>query len=377
MGKSILLLFFAALANVLFGQNMEKTYLFVGTYTEGQPDTGIYVYTFDTNSGELKRTGIVSDITNPSFLTISANGRYLYACTDTKMPEPGSVTAFKFDSVHGQLTLLNKQPSGGENPVYVAAHKSNKFVACANYTGGSVSIFSTNHDGSLNPYTQLIPFTGSSIIPDRQDKPYIHAAVFSPKGDYLILPDLGADLVRVMKLDITSPQPLKALLANNVHVIPGSGPRHFTFHPTLPYAYCIEELSGMVSAYKYDHGQLDSMQRIFSYSKTGESYLSADIHISPDGLFLYASNRETDNTISIFGINQQSGLLSLAGHESTLGVHPRNFTIDPTGNFLLVANLASNNIVVFRRNLKTGLLKKTKYEIKVPSPSCLQMRTYH
>jgi len=376
MGKSILILSFAALTSILYSQNMERTYLFVGTYTEGQPDTGIYVYTFDTNSGELKRSGIVSDITNPSFLTISANGRYLYACTDTKKPESGSVTAFKFDSVHGQLTLLNKQPSGGENPVYVAATKSNKFVACANYNGGSASIFSTNADGSLNPYSQLIPFTGSSIIPDRQDKSYIHAAVFSPKDDYLILPDLGTDLVRVMKVDQTSTQPLKTLLANNVHCVPGSGPRHFTFHPTLPFAYCIEELSGNVSTYKYDHGKLDSIQRIFSYSKTGESYVSADIHISPDGLFLYASNREMDHTISIFGINQKTGLLSLIGHESTLGEHPRNFTIDPTGNFLLVANLVTDNIVVFRRNLKTGLLKKTKYEIKVPSPSCLQMRTY-
>ena len=376
MSKGILIVFFAFLNIILYGQNKERTYLFVGSYTEGVPDTGIYVYTFDTESGELNRVSIVKDITNPSYLTISANGRYVYACTDTKMEEHGSVTAFRFDSVHGQLTLINKQPSGGENPVYVAALNSNKFVACANYSGGSVSIFPTNHDGSLNPYSQLIPFTGTSIIPDRQDKPYIHAAVFSPKGDYLILPDLGTDLVRVLKVDQALPQPLKVLLANNVHCVPGSGPRHFTFHPTLPYAYSIEELSGMVSAYKYDHGKLDSIQRIFSYSTIGNSYISADIHISPDGLFLYASNREKDNTISIFSINQQNGLLSLVGHESTLGVHPRNFTIDPTGNFLLVANLSSDNIVVFKRNLKTGLLKKTKYEIKVSSPSCLQMRSY-
>jgi 6-phosphogluconolactonase len=377
MIKSILLIFFASLTCILYSQSEGKTYLFIGSYTEGKPDTGIYVYTFNTQSGELNRVSLVHDITNPSFLTVSANGRYLYACTDTKMPEPGSVTAFKFDSVNGQLTLLNKQPSGGENPVYVSALKNNKLVACANYTGGSASIFSTNADGSLNPYSQLIPFAGSSIIPDRQDKSYIHAAVFSPKGDYLFLPDLGADQIRVMKVDINSTQPLSTLLANNVHCVPGSGPRHFTFHPTLPYAYCIEELSGYVSAYKYDHGQLDSIQRTFSYSKTGDSYLSADIHISPDGRFLYASNREKDNTISIFNINKENGLLTLIGHQSTLGEHPRNFTIDPTGNFLLVANVATDNIVVFKRNLKTGVLKKTKYEIKVPSPSCLQMRTYH
>jgi len=375
--KFLWLFLFIGLFSTVYGQGKTKTYLFIGTYTEGMPDQGIYVYDFDSHSGKCTSVASVDSIINPSFLTLSPNGQFLYACTDTKMPIPGNVTAFKIDTMHGFLSLLNKQPCGGENPVYVAVHKDDKFVTCANYTGGSVTVFPINQDGSIKPYTQLIPFTGSSIIPDRQDKPYIHSSVFSPKGDYLFLPDLGSDQIRVFKIDPTSSHPLIVNEDKNVHCVPGSGPRHFTFHPTLPYAYCIEELSGMVSAYAYHQGKLDSIQRIFSYSKTQESYASADIHISPDGHFLYASNRLHDeNTISIFSIDQQNGKLNLKGHQKTGGDHPRNFTLDPTGQFLLVANLSTGNIVIFKRNIKNGLLKKTKNEIQVPRPSCLQMRTY-
>jgi len=358
-------------------QQKSKTYLFIGTYTSGQPDQGIFVYTFNSKSGKCKQISEVDSIINPSYLAISPNGKCLYACTDTKMPIPGSVTAFQFDSINGQLILLNKQPCGGENPVYVAVHKNNKFVTCANYTGGSVSIFTTNDDGSLNPSAQLIPFTGSSINPERQDKPYIHSSVFSPQGDYLFLPDLGADQIRVMQFNPNSNPPLLPIEKNNVQALPGSGPRHLTFHPTLPFAYLAEELSGMVSAYRYDHGKLDSIQRIFAYSKIQPSYACADIHISPDGLFLYVSNRLNDeNTIGIFSIDQHHGTLTLIGHQKTGGDHPRNFSIDPTGKFLLVANMSSNNVVIFKRDQKTGLLAKTKNEIKIPRPSCLQLRSY-
>ena len=157
----------------------------------------------------------------------------------------------------------------------------------------------------------------------------------------------------------------------------GSGPRHFVFHPNQKYSYCIEELSGMVSAYSYRNGKLNAFQKILSCSKVKEIYACADIHISPDGLFLYASNRgDGENTISIFSIDQTNGKLKLLGHESTYGEKPRNFTIDPSGQFLLVANQTTSNVVVFRRNKKTGLLTKLKDEINVPSVSCLQMRIY-
>ena len=377
MKYCLLVLALISLLSRLDAQSNAKTFLFIGTYTEGKPGKGIYVYEFNLHSGKCKFVSLVDSIINPSYLTITHDGRFLYACTDTKMPIPGNVTAFRFDSLKGKLDLINKQPCGGENPVYVAVHNDDQFIACANYTGGSASVFQINNDGSLDPPSQLIPFTGSSIIAQRQDKPHIHAAVFSPKGDYLFLPDLGADQIRVLKFVSKSNPPLIPLENNNVHCVPGSGPRHLTFHPNQRWAYCVEELSGMISAYNYQDGKLDSIQRIFSYSRTYEDYASADIHISPDGRFLYASNRLNDeNTISIFSINQENGKLILIGHQKTGGDHPRNFTLDPTGNFLLVANLSTSNVVIFKRDQQTGLLTKTKYEIKVPRPSCLQMRTY-
>jgi len=374
--NKIIAFFFLAFMHVAFSQST-KTVLFVGTYTADQPDSGIYIYEFDSSTGALTEISHGSNITNPSFLTISPNGNYLYACTDTKMPNAGSVSAFRFDSISGSLTFLNKQASGGENPVYLTTSKNNEFVINANYTAGSVSVFSTNADGSLNPFNQLIPFKGSSSNTRRQEKAHIHAAVFSPDFKYIFFPDLGSDKIRVFEFDPTEKQPLKAIEQLDALAIPGSGPRHFTFHPNNQYAYCIEELSGMVSAFKVENGKLDSIQRIFSYSKMQEDYNSADIHISPDGLFLYASNRwDHENTLSIFSIDQVNGTLKFVGHQSTLGESPRNFVIDPSGNFLIVANQFSNNLIVFKRDLKTGLLTKTQTEITVRNPSCLKMRKY-
>jgi 6-phosphogluconolactonase (cycloisomerase 2 family) len=157
---------------------------------------------------------------------------------------------------------------------------------------------------------------------------------------------------------------------------PGSGPRHFTYHPSGKFAYCIEELSGTVCIYSYFNGKLTEIQHVKSYSKTQDTYGSADIHISSDGLFLYASNRWIDeNTISVFSISK-NGKIKLIQHQKTGGDHPRNFTIDPSGNFLLVANKNSNNVIVFKRNKTSGLLRQTDVQINIPNPSCLKMRTY-
>lgn len=369
---SVLLVFIAL---ITYGQ---KTFLFVGTYTAGKPDTGIYIYEFNTTSGQLKKTGIVENITNPSFISISPNGKFLYACTETKLPKEGSVTSFKIDSINGKLNFINKQTAGGENPVYLTVHKSNKFVVNGNYTSGNVTVFKTNVDGSLAPYSQRIQFTDSSINKIRQDKAHIHATVFSPNNNQIFFPDLGADKLRVFNFDSSNLKPIDTTTNFSIKTVLGGGPRHFTFHPNGKFAYCIEELSGMVAVYSCNKVKLQPIQRIFSYTKKQESYGSADIHISPDGLFLYASNRwDNENTISIFSINLNTGKLKLITHQATFGDHPRNFVIDPSGNFLLVANQITGNIVVFKRNLNTGLLNKTDTEINVPNPSCLQMKKYN
>lgn len=355
-----------------FSQN-EKTLLFIGTYTQGLPDSGIYVCEFNSKSGEIKLKSHGHNLVNPSFLNLSTNGQFLYACTNSKMPTQGKVASFAIDSSKVDIQSIHSNSSWGENPVYVSANKNNEFLVNVNYTEGNLSVYKISINGVLSEVVQTFQFEGSSIVSSRQEKSHPHAAVFSPDEKFVIVPDLGADKIRIFKF---SPDQTKPLTEHKIiSCIPGSGPRHFTFHSNGIYGYCIEELSGYISAFKYNNGNLDSIQRIFSYSKKQSDYAGADIHVSPDGLFLYASNR-IENTISIFSINQQTGQLNAIGHTSTNGDHPRNFCIDPSGAFLLVANLGSNNIVVFKRDVKTGLLIKTKFGLKVPRPSSLQMRNY-
>lgn len=345
------------------------------TYTEGKPDNGIFVFEFNTKTGTAKQVSTGKDLTNPSFLTLSPNGQFLYSCTDTKLPKHGNVTAFKIDSTNGNISFINKQSAMGENPVYVSVNKLSNIIINANYTEGNISVYKTNADGSVNTACQTIQFTDSSIVKNRQDKSHIHSAVFSQDNNYVFFTDLGADKIRVFEFNANDEKPLTEKKEWNVNTVPGSGPRHLTFHPNGKFAYCIEELSGTVSAYSYKNGKLDSIQRTNSYATIQDAYSCSDIHISPDGLFLYASNRG-ENTISIFSIDINTGKLKRIANQSTFGEHPRSFLIENSGKFLLVANAGSDNIVVFKRDIKTGLLTKAKDEISVPRPSCLKMQKY-
>ncbi|MBL4650606.1 MAG: lactonase family protein [Aureispira sp.] len=362
----------------LLAQNTSKTLLFIGSYTEGEIDTGIYVYEFDANNGSLNQLAAIPNLVNPSFLTLSPNGKFLYACTETKLEQDGSVSAFEINPKTGQLKFLNKEPAGGRNPVHVSVHKSNRFVINSNYTDASISVFKTKKDGRLNAYKQLLKFEGAGPLKKRQSAAHIHSAVFSPNGKFLFAPDLGADLIRIFKFQRSKAAPLKIIDSLLVKSAAGSGPRHFVFHPNKKFGYCMEELSGSITAFSYKRGKLRRMDSYFSYSKKQASYGSSDIHISPDGKFLYASNRWYDeNTISIFEINQPTGRLKFIMHQATFGDHPRSFVIDPSGHFLLVANQASGNIVTFKRDFKTGLLTKLTGEIQHHLPSSLKMKSYN
>ncbi|MEJ7767419.1 MAG: lactonase family protein [Chitinophagaceae bacterium] len=348
-------------------------YLFIGTYTNAG-SKGIYTYTFDASTGKAEWVSTTEGIVNPSYLAIAPNRKTLFAVTETARENAGSVSAFSFDQVNGKLTFLNKQPSGGDNPCYVTVSKNNKWVFIANYSGGSLSAFPVNADGSIQPYSQSIQHTGTGFDKKRQEKPHVHSTVISPSQDYLFTPDLGMDKVFIYKINQSSQKPLVPAKQPFVMSKPGSGPRHFAFHPNNRYAYLIEEMSGSVVAYKYKNGTLTSIQSIATHPADFKGVIgSADIHISNDGKFLYASNRGDENTVTVFSINTETGKLTLAGIQPTMGKTPRNFIIDPSGKYLLVANQQSNNIVIFKRDLRSGLLKETGEEIKVPTPVCLQM----
>ena len=372
--RKILLLLLITSITLAYARN-NKTYLFVGTYTDGKPDTGVYVFEFNTINGNLKKTHVISEVIKPSFLDIAPNGKHLIVCTDTKLPRNGTISSYSFNSNTGKLSLINKITSGGYNPIYTAVDATNNFAGFGNYGGGSFSISKINKEGKLQPFKNLYEFNDSSINKDRQEKSHIHATVFSPDNKLLFVTDLGADKIRAYHFSKNKKNNLNIAENLLVNTKPGSGPRHLVFHPKLNYAYCIEELSGTIASYSYESGRLNLIDRVSACSETKDVYSSADIHISPDGLFLYASNRG-ENTIAIFSINQSNGTLKLLAHEPTYGNTPRNFVIDPSGNFLLVANQHSNNIIVIRRDKTTGMLTKTTNEIAVPNPSCLKMKSY-
>jgi 6-phosphogluconolactonase len=347
-------------------------YLFVGTYTSGA-SKGIYVYRYNPGSGNVSLVSTIA-AENPSYLALSQDDKNLYAVNENGGDKPGTVSSFAFDKKSGSLRLLNTRPSAGDHPCYVSIDNKKQHVVVGNYTGGNLSIFPVASNGSLAPASQIIVHAGKGTNPDRQEKAHVHAVVFSPDNNRLFVPDLGLDKVLVYDYTPSASKPLKELVRHHVKTTPGSGPRHLVFHPTRPFAYLVEELTGTVSAYRYDDGRLVFLQRLSTFVKghKGEKG-SADIHVSPDGRHLYISNRGKVNNLAIFLIESSIGTLRLQGFQSTGGLTPRNFIIDPTGNFVLIANQNSNNITVFKRNAGSGLLTRLKHSIEVPNPVCLKL----
>jgi 6-phosphogluconolactonase len=368
--KLILALLFTL--NSVFAQT--KTYLLIGTYTSGKSE-GIYVYDFNSATGDNHFVSTMK-IPNPSYLAVSLDNKRVYAVTEnadsTKLGIGGAVSSFSFDKEKGTLTLLNKQFSGGKHPCYVAIDKTGKWLFAANYSSGSSALLPINKDGSLGAIKQLMQDVGNGLNKERQEGPHVHSTVLSPDNKFLFTPDLGIDKVMVYRFDNVKGK-LSPATPPFAQSMPGGGPRHFDFHPTKQYAYLMEEMTGTVVAFKYNEGQLGSLQRINALPVDFKGVIgSADIHVSPDGKFLYCSNRGESNTITIFKINGHTGKLEIAGYQSTLGKTPRNFNFDPSGNFLLVANQQSDNIVIFRIDKKTGLLTDTGKRIDVANPVCIK-----
>jgi 6-phosphogluconolactonase len=348
----------------------QSNYLLVGTYT-ATTSKGIYVYSFDTSNANTSLLSVAAT-SNPSFLTVSSNKKYVYAVGEnvdsTITPVGGSVTAFSFNN--GMLTKINAQPSGGKNPCYVTINKTGKNIFVGNYSSGSLASLTINVDGSLNASNQIITHSGNSINKKRQEAPHVHATVLSPNNKFLYVPDLGIDKVVCYAINKKT-----GVLTNTsaAESLPGSGPRHFTFAPNDKFAYLMEELTGTVVCYKVNGTNLKFVQRISSHPSDFKGTIgSADIHVSPDNKFLYCSNRGDANSIAIFAVDKNTGTLTNVGFHSTLGKSPRNFNFDPSGNFLLVANQNSDEIVIFKIDKATGLLNDTGKKITVPKPVCLQ-----
>lgn len=345
--------------------------LLIGTYTEPGKSEGMYVYRFNSRTGAFSYKSKAVGIENPSYLTVSNDHKHVYSVNEVGDGK-GGVSSFSFDPATGHLQFVNSASSGGSGPCYITVDSGNKYAFVGNYSSGNLSAIPIRADGSFGSSFQSIKHEGKSIGQD-QERPHVHATVLSPDNRFLFVPDLGTDKVYVYNVDLSAPNPLTPASPAFISVRAGSGPRHFTFHPNGKFAYVIQELTGDVTAFEYRNGNLKEIQQValtsIAHGKVGAD--AADIHVSPDGKFLYGSLRGDINELVYYTISED-GKLVYAGRHSSLGKGPRNFVIDPTGKFLLVGNGGSDEIVIFERNPQTGALVYTGKKIAVGAPVCLK-----
>jgi 6-phosphogluconolactonase len=342
--------------------------LYIGAYTESDMGhaNGIGLTQFDAERGVIQPIDSITEARNPSYLALSANGTFLYAVTEL---ENGGVTAFARDSKSGALRRLNSQPTGGAHPCYLSLDPSGRFLLAVNYTGGNVAVFPIAGNGTLSPASQVLAHEGKSVDPNRQGEPHPHMIAPSPNGRFVYVTDLGTDQVVRYRLDIDSGTLIDPLATD---MTPGMGPRHFAFSPDGLTMVVIGELdSTLVSFAIGDHGELTAVS---SVSTLPSDFIgtSACAHVlfSPDGRFVYGSNRGHDS-IAVAAFDSESQVLEIVEIVPTGGKEPRNFTLDPSGNWLLAANQNSDTITVFRRDAETGRLTAAGHSIESPTPVML------
>ena len=345
-----------------------------GSYSTPDKES-VHLFQLNLQDGSLKKLNAVDGLSNPSFLKIHPNGEYLYTVNEVSTfdgKKSGGVTAFALDVNGGKLNKINQQPSGDTGPCHLTVDATGKYVLVAHYGGGSTSVLPIKIDGSVGAVVSQIKHKGSSVH-SRQKAPHAHAVHVGPNNKFAFAPDLGIDKVLVFSFDEKTGA-IAETKFDGAKLEPGSGPRHFGFHPDGKFAYVINEIKQTVTAFRYNakRGRLRTLQTLSTVPHPVDGNSTAEVLVHPTGQFLYGSNRG-HNSIAMFRINEKNGKLTALGHESTRGSTPRNFGIDPTGQFLLAANQQSDNVAVFRINQETGKLKFTGNEIKLSKPVCVRM----
>jgi len=371
------LLFVAASHGAKHKNHLKRSYLlYVGTYT-GPASKGIYGYRFNSATGEITSLGLMAETANPAFLAVDPDRRFLYAVNEVSNfqgQKSGSVTAFAIDRKSGKLTLLNQVPSRGEGPCFVALDDAGKHVLVANYGSGSAAIFPVLEDGRLGEASAVVQHGGHGPDPVRQEGPHPHDVGITHNKQFAIVTDLGLDQLFVYRFD-----PEKGTLtANNppsLKVAPGLGPRHFALAPNSKFLYVINELISSVTAFSFDDTK-GTEREIATVSTLPNGYkgtsFASEIALSPDGKFVYASNRGHDS-IAILAIDPATGALKLSETVSSGGKTPRHFEITPNGQHLIAGNQGSNNLVIFSIDKKTGHLTPSGQLSNVPSPVCVKV----
>lgn len=347
--------------------------VYVGSYSDAK-DQGIQVFQLDKTSGALTKIGGAAGVCNPSFLAFHPSGKFLYSVGETDNfdgRKMGAVAAFSLDD-KGIPALLNAQPSEGKGPCHVSVDKAGKNALVANYGSGSVGVVPIGADGKLAAPTCGIQHEGSGPNKQRQTGPHAHSINLDAANKFAFVADLGLDKIMVYKFDAENGK----LVENDpaaVSVAPGSGPRHFAFHPSGKFAYACGEMTSTVIAFTYDaeKGVLREQQVLSTLPNEVKGNSTAETQVSPDGKFVYVSNRG-HNSIAVFAVDQVSGKLKVVGHCPSGGKTPRNFCIDPSGKFLIAAHQDSGNVVVFKIDAETGMLIATGHQVEMPKPVCVK-----
>ncbi|RNL83104.1 lactonase family protein [Sinomicrobium pectinilyticum] len=358
------------------GEPKEASYAFVGTYTrkEGHVDgqaKGVYLLQRDDENGKLERESVAAEVVNPSYLAISPDKKNLYAVSEVASEgETGALYVYGLDEFQNPV-FLQKLSTDAKAPCYVNLDSEGKYVFVVNYVGGVVKMYTRGEKGILSS-ADTVQLHGSGPDKDRQSESHPHSVVISPDNRFVFVPDLGSDKIWSFEID-REENKLLPLSNGFVSAAPGAGPRHLVFHPNGKYVYLINELNNTVNAFSFEaeKGLLSEIQTISTLPKGfNESSSAADIHVHPNGKFLYGSNRG-HNSIVVYAIDQENGKLSPVQHQPVKGKTPRNFAIHPSGKQLYAANQDSGNIVQFAIDQETGKLS-FETELDVNSPVCIK-----
>ncbi len=343
--------------------------VYIGTVTISG-SRGIYASRLNLENGSLTPPTLAATTEDPNFLTTDPSKHFLYCTgqtTKTELPSH-TVAGFAIDHSQGTLTPINSQVVDAMSCCHISTGLDGSVLFAADYGNGKAAAFPLNANGSIaSPVTLIVYDKATQIDPDRQDEPHVHSINPNISGRYAFVCDFSADTFHVYAIDGKT----KGLtLVSSTPAAPGSGPRHLTCHPNGKWIYAIHELNGTISVLNFDAktGQLTTKQTV---SMLPEGFrgknTTAEIALSPDLRFLYGSNRGHDS-LAFYQVHPETGLLTLQGFVATQGQHPRNFTIDPTGRFMLVSNMDSNNVVVFRLNSETGKPEYMGEEIQLAMP---------
>jgi 6-phosphogluconolactonase len=353
-----------------------KYWVLVGTYSGGS-SKGIYRCEFDSTTGQLGPVSSAAEAHHPSFLAIHPNHKFLYAVgehADLGRMKTGAVSAYSLDAKTGALSLLNTHSSGGAGPCFVTVDAAGKNALVANYNAGSIACLPIGEDGALGMATTVIQHVGSSADKQRQGEPHAHSINLDKANHFAFAADLGCDKIFVYRFD-----PAKGTLTANdppaATLPPGSGPRHFAFHPSGKFAYVINEMAMTLIALAYDaeHGKLEPFQTISTLppDAKGADFSTAEVVVHPSGKFVYGSNRG-HNSISVFAVDEGTGKLTFVQNQAEGINTPRNFNIDPTGQWLLVANQDGDSVVVFKIDPASGKLTPSGAKVEIPKPVCVK-----